>query len=109
MDQGKGQYFYGVAPLRVPTRQPRNQSRVEEVLHMTLTVTELEQMRSVDIGAVDTQTPPNLDGAAFQILTSVQKIISSKSCHLTVRNSIALFLPKRWCSQAINAGGLPHH
>lgn len=40
---------------------------------MTLTITELEKMRSVDIGAVDTQTPPNLDGAAFQILTSVQK------------------------------------
>lgn len=32
---------------------------------MTLTMTELEKMRSVDIGAVDAQALPDLSGAAF--------------------------------------------
>lgn len=43
---------------------------------MTLTMTELEKMRSVDIGAVDAQALPDLSGAAFDNTLSLKERIA---------------------------------
>ena len=43
---------------------------------MTLTMTELEKMRSVDIGAVDAESLPDLSGAAFDNALSREERIA---------------------------------